>query len=121
MVHPEEMKDDFSADEAKIADAILVARQVQDFIWGDQAEGDGETFDQERWTKMFQKRVDAISEVDTDDPAAVVELRKRILQQAALSVRALAILDDEIDLKDKSGAAAPDNVLQLNLPPVPPD
>ena len=111
------MKDDFTADEAKIADAILIARQVQDFIWGDLAEGGGDAFDQERWTKMFQKRVDAIGEVDTGDPAAVAELRKRILQQAALSVRALAILDGEIELKRSQRAPDPDNVLRLDIPP----
>lgn len=41
---------------------------------------------------MFQKRVDAIAEIRPSSASAVVELRKRLLQQAALSIKALVVL-----------------------------
>lgn len=84
---------EFSSDEKLIAEAVLDARKVQDFIWGERAAGDDRIFNQKHWIELFQKRVDCIGKIDVTNPSSVVELRKRILQQAALSIRALLVLD----------------------------
>ena len=109
------MRTDYSPDEARLADALLVARRVQDFIWGDLAEGGDLVFDQAAWTAMFQKRVDAIESLDVDHPSAVVELRKRVLQQAALSVRALVVLDGGVAVRDRSSAEELAEVIGLEV------
>lgn len=71
--------------------AIRQAREIQEFIWDNQSISQ-ETFDQKKWHRLFQKRVDAISELDLNNPGAIVLLRKRLLQQAALSIKALEVL-----------------------------
>lgn len=87
---------DFEQDEKLIAEGILNARKVQEYIWGRLTAGGDGHYDPKLWSKMFGKRVDKISELNTNHPHYKVELRKRILQQAALSIRALKILDNEI-------------------------
>lgn len=44
---------------------------------------------------VFQKRVDKIANINFEHPHYKVELRKRVLQQAALSIAALNLLDSE--------------------------
>jgi len=85
------MKPDFSKDEALVASAILEARHIQEFIWSDQSLS-RKSFDPESWRIVFQKRVDAIAAVNLASPSAKVELRKRLLQQAALSIKALVVI-----------------------------
>lgn len=46
--------------------------------------------------KAFQKRIDKITVINIEYINYKVELRKRILQQAALSIAALQILDKDI-------------------------
>lgn len=89
---------DFTQDEQLIAEAVLEARKVQDFIWGDRTSEDRD-FDNEFWVALFQKRVDAIASIQIEHPSAIVELRKRLLQQAALSIRALTLIDGGTRLK----------------------
>lgn len=86
------IKSDYFADEKVIINAVLDARKVQDFIFGDRTEADRE-FSIVFWHELFAKRVDAIARIDINNPSAFVELRKRLLQQAALSVRALVVLE----------------------------
>ncbi len=71
--------------------AIKQAREIQEFIWGEQSVG-REEFDKEVWRGLFQKRVDAITNLDLTKKGAIVILRKRLLQQAALSIKALEVL-----------------------------
>jgi hypothetical protein len=86
--------DSFSADERLIAAAVADARRVQEFIWGENSLR-LRPYDADAWRRVFQKRVDAIAEIDITKPCAVVMLRKRLLQQAALSIAALAMLEAE--------------------------
>lgn len=88
-------KIDYLADEAAISEAILNARQVQDFIWGhNTGQGDYRAeVDLDEWQALFQKRVDCIGTINVTHCSARVELRKRLLQQAGLSIRALVLLD----------------------------
>jgi hypothetical protein len=51
------------------------------------------------WAGLLQKRVDKITLIDMSQPSAFVELRKRVLQQATLSIQLLKVLDN---LNEKS-------------------
>jgi len=72
-----------------IAKAIWSARKVQDFLWG---KVDGE-WGVEEWLKMFRKRVVKLEEIDIKHPHATIEMKKRLLQTAALSIAMLANIE----------------------------
>jgi hypothetical protein len=84
---------DFTEDEKIIAEAVLESRKIQEFLWRERSNQNWE-FDIAMWIPTFQKRVDKISAIKSTNPSAKVELRKRILQQAALSIAALKSLDN---------------------------
>ena len=42
---------------------------------------------------MFRKRVQKIDDIDVNNPHAIIEMRKRVMQNAALSVALMKILD----------------------------
>jgi hypothetical protein len=82
---------DIADDYVLIGEAVRAARQIQEFIW----DSDSRVhlpFDAEAWGRLFQKRVDAITAVDVEHREGRAELRKRLLQQAALSIKALAVI-----------------------------
>ena len=85
---------DFTDDERIIAEAIADARRVQEFIWGEHSLR-LRPYDAEAWRRVFQKRVDSIAELNMTQPCAAVMLRKRLLQQAALSIAALITIERE--------------------------
>lgn len=72
-----------------VREAIAAARQVQTFLWG---EANG-SWGLEEWLRMFRKRVAKLEEVKRENPHASVELRKRLLQTAALSVALIGLID----------------------------
>ena len=85
----------FTSEENIIAEAILAARHVQEFIWGEISLSNDNPLNETNkgiWVDQFQKRVVKINEINFDRPSARIELRKRLLQQAALSVAALKTL-----------------------------
>lgn len=84
----------YTQEERIIAEIIVAARNVQEFIWGENSQ-DCIVADRTTWTEMFQKRADKIREVRLTHPHAFYELKKRLLQQAALSVKCIAILEEE--------------------------
>lgn len=49
--------------------------------------------DAEEWRALFQKRVGTLVEIDLARPGGKAMLRKRLLQQAALSIKAMAVID----------------------------
>lgn len=69
--------------------AIWAARKIQTYLWG---EVDGDWVIDE-WRKMFRKRVVKLDEISTDNIHWHVEFRKRLLQQAALSIALMSILN----------------------------
>ena len=75
-----------------IGDVLFAARQVQEFLWGD-VEEPGYDFD--LWKEILSKRFRKIEELDVNNHHAVTELRKRLLQTAAISVAWLVALDKE--------------------------
>ena len=102
-----------AVDREYIADVLFAGREIQEYLWGDVREP-GDHF--ELWKELLQKRMDRIEAIDFDNPSAVIELRKRLLQNAALSVawlKALDKLDDpSVCLKTKDGV----HVLALQQP-----
>lgn len=85
--------------------SIIAARKVQTFLWG---HANGE-WGLEEWRRMFRKRLVKIDHIDMSKPHAHVEFRKRLLQNAALSIALLSILKVYGEPKE-------DCSLQSNLP-----
>ena len=42
---------------------------------------------------MFRKRIQKIDDIDINNPHAIIEMRKRVMQNAALSIALMKILD----------------------------
>ena len=81
------------ADEAaSLHDAIKSARKIQDFLW----EENNNKWSLEEWKRMFRKRIVKINNIDVEKPHSIVELKKRLLQNAALSIALLGILQYRI-------------------------
>lgn len=78
-------------EEKQIAEAIVAARKMQEFLWG---EYNGQ-WNIEEWRRMFRKRIQKIDDIDPANPHAKVEMRKRLVQNAALSIALLRIIDEE--------------------------
>jgi hypothetical protein len=96
-----------SPEETKaVCEAIEAARQVQTFLWG---EANGE-WGLEEWLRMFRKRVAKLEEVSRDNPHAAVELKKRLLQTAALSVALMGIIDRDGVPWDAAPGSPPSNL-----------
>jgi hypothetical protein len=87
---------DLTQEEKYIEEAIVAARKIQTFLWG---EANG-SWGLEEWRRMFIKRVKKIELIDPSNPHAIVELKKRLLQNAALSIALMNILHfkDDIDI-----------------------
>lgn len=98
---------DLKNEEQIILEAIAAARKIQVFLWG---EANG-SWGLEEWKRMFRKRVVKIDEISVDNPHFAVELRKRLLQNAALSIALIRVID-------RFGESFKDNVTDIpsNLP-----
>lgn len=83
-------------DETIIQEALLAARKVQEFLWDDYSLLH-QPYDPDIWHMVFQKRLNKIGEVQDITGSGKVELRKRLLQQAALSIAAIRVLDSVKD------------------------
>jgi len=79
-----------------IYEAIKSARKIQTFLWG---QSDG-SWGLKAWREMLRKRIDKIDQIDPSGPHAIVEMRKRLLQNAALSIALLDILEGQETLQD---------------------
>lgn len=80
--------ENLSKEERLISESIMSARKIQTLLWG---ESNGE-WGLEEWRRMFVKRCIKIEMIDPANPHAIVELKKRLLQNAALSVALIGIL-----------------------------
>lgn len=78
-------------EEWAIAEVIKSARTIQEFLWGEK----NAVWNLEEWRRMFRKRVVKIEEVDSKNPHASVELKKRLLQTAALAVAMIGRIERE--------------------------
>ena len=77
-----------SMEEQFLAESIIAARKIQTMLWG---EANG-SWGLEEWRRMFVKRFNKIDMIDPKNPHAIVELKKRLMQNAALSIALMAIL-----------------------------
>ena len=78
-----------SSEEKQILEVIKAARVTEEYLWG---EYNGQ-WNIEEWRRMFRKRIVKIDDIDINNPHALIEMRKRLLQNAALSVALMKILD----------------------------
>lgn len=83
---------DLTHDEEVMIEVLLDCRKVQEHIWRELSEA-LRPYRPEVWERVFQKRVDKIKQIRASGPMSTVELRKRLLQQATLSINAIAVLD----------------------------
>ena len=95
-----------------LVNAIEAARQVQTFLWG---EANGE-WGLEEWLRMFRKRVSKLEDIKKDNPHASVELKKRLLQTAALSIALIGIIERDGVPWHASKNAPPSNLPQYKTP-----
>lgn len=79
----------FSEEEEQIREVIVASRKLEEYLWG---EYNGK-WNIEEWRRMFRKRIQKIDDIDVKNPHAIIEMRKRIMQNAALSVALMKILD----------------------------
>ena len=81
----------FTNEEEQIIEVIKSARILEEFLWG---EYNGQ-WNIEEWRRMFRKRIQKIDDIDVNNPHAKIEMRKRLLQNAALSIALMKIIDDK--------------------------
>ena len=103
---PDEVEDSI------LVDVVRSARVVQEFLWG---KADG-SWGIEEWRRMFRKRVAKIEEINESNPHALIELKKRVLQQAALSLAFLGILERNGMITWKDPGDLPSNLSQYAEP-----
>lgn len=82
-------------EEQNILEVIKAARLIQEFLWTDI----NDQCDVEEFKRMFRKRVYKIDQIETSNPYWKVELRKRLLQTAAIAVNCITKLDNDLLLK----------------------
>ena len=76
-------------EEEQIKEVIIAAGTLEEYLWG---EYNGQ-WNIEEWRRMFRKRIQKIDDIDVNNPHAIIEMRKRLVQNAALSVALMKILD----------------------------
>lgn len=103
-----------SVEEQYLYEAIMAARKVQEFLWGD---CNGE-WGLEEWKRMFRKRLAKLDDIDPSNPHAIVELRKRVLQNTALGIALLNIIDHPEKLNNlvSGNCDIPSNLPQYSKP-----
>jgi hypothetical protein len=74
----------------KIGEAVCAAREIQEFLWGHA----NSSWGLEEWRRMFRKRIKKIEDIDPANPHAMVELKKRLLQNAALCIGLLEVISN---------------------------
>lgn len=78
-----------TGEEEQIKECIIAARTLEEYLWG---EYNGK-WNIEEWRRMFRKRIQKIDDIDENNPHAIIEMRKRLMQNAALSIALMKILD----------------------------
>ena len=98
-----------SDEEEQIKEVIIASRKLEEYLWG---EYNGK-WNIEEWRRMFRKRIKKIDDIDENNPHAIIEMRKRLLQNAALSIALMKILDTKgIPMNDCS---IPSNLPQYSV------
>lgn len=87
----------FTDEEEQIRQVIIASRKLEEYLWGEY----NDQWNIEEWRRMFRKRIQKIDDIDINNPHAIIEMRKRLMQNAALSVALMKILDTKGIPKDK--------------------
>ena len=95
----------FTDEEEQIKEVIIASRKLEEYLWG---EYNGQ-WNIEEWRRMFRKRIQKIDDIDVNNPHAIIEMRKRLMQNAALSIALMKILDTK-------GIPTDECVVPSNLP-----
>jgi len=74
-----------------IKEVLEAARIIQEFLWGEMNDDAG----LEEFKRMFRKRVAKIDAIDIDNPHWKIELKKRLLQTAAIAINVITKLDND--------------------------
>ncbi len=82
-------KELFTDEEKQIKEVIIASRKLEEYLWG---EYNGQ-WNIEEWRRMFRKRIQKIDDIDVNNPHAIIKMRKRVMQNAALSIALMKILD----------------------------
>ena len=99
----------FTNEEMIIGEVIVSARKIQEFLWKNMNNEAG----LEEYKRMLRKRLSKIENINTDNPHWEIELKKRLLQIAAISVQVINKLNTK-DLKDGVHPSLPSNLPQYN-------
>ena len=99
----------YTDEEKQIYEVIVASRKLEEYLWG---EYNGQ-WNIEEWRRMFRKRIQKIDDIDVNNPHAIIEMRKRLMQNAALSIALMKILDDRGIPLDKCDI--PSNLKQYAL------
>ena len=101
-----------TSEEQNIAEVIKAARTVQDFLW----DGMNAKCGLEEFRRMFRKRVAKLEEIRMDNPHWRVELKKRLLQTAAIAVNLITRIDNGQLIHDGVHPTLPSNLPQFDRP-----
>ena len=85
------INEELTKEENCIKNVILSARHIQEFLW-DETRAHTSLF---KFERMLNKRLTKISEISTIEKHWKVELRKRLLQLAAISINLIYRLDND--------------------------
>lgn len=99
----------FTDEEEQIKEVIIASRKLEEYLWG---EYNGQ-WNIEEWKRMFRKRIQKIDDIDINNPHAIIEMRKRVMQNAALSIALMKILDTRGIPTDKCDI--PSNLPQYDI------
>lgn len=86
---PKSTKSSLAKEEQYLYSAVVAAREIQEFLWGEF----NDAWNLEEWRRMFRKRLSKIEDIDIANPHAKIEFKKRILQNAALCIALLNVID----------------------------
>ncbi|KKL60807.1 hypothetical protein LCGC14_2201600 [marine sediment metagenome] len=92
-------------EEKYLFDAIISARKIQQFLWGFV----NDEWGLEEWRRMFRKRLKKIDDIDPSNPHWKVEMKKRVMQNTALGIALLALIDRK-DMDDGVHSTVPSNL-----------
>lgn len=100
-------QDQLRAEDELILEAIRASRFLEEFLWGEHNENWG----LEEWKRMFRKREGKIEAINPTNPHWKIECKKRLMQNAALSIAMMRLLDeDKINFEGVSEVGTPSNL-----------
>lgn len=102
----EHLRSCMEGEDVTIFEVIKAARTIQEFLWSGMNEDAG----LEEFRRMFRKRLAKIEEIRLDNPFWRTELKKRLLQTAAIAVNLIHKLDSGQELGEGVHPTLPSNL-----------